>query len=89
MLIRPFSYIVLSQGLRWIAVSLLLLAYVLVSWNFIQGDGVLYQMINMIGSALMIVSCLMMKPKDWAVAVFNAVWILVALLTLAHIAHLF
>lgn len=78
-----------ATGMRWIAVSVLLLAYVLVSWNFIQGNTIAYQLINVTGSTLMIGSCLKMKPRDWAVASFNLVWILVAIFTLAHILHLF
>lgn len=86
---KLFNWAVSANGLRWIAVSLLLLAFILVSWNFIQGNTVWYQVINAAGSTLMIASCLKLKPKDWAVATFNAVWILVALIALAHILHLF
>lgn len=89
MLKRLFDWINSATGLRWIAVSLLLLAFILVSWNFIQGNGVWYQLINVAGSTLMIASCMKMKPRDWAVATFNFVWILVAMLALAHIARLF
>jgi len=86
---KLYSYIVSSQGLRWFAVSLLLLAYMLVAWGFVPGNGILNQILNISGSALMIASSLMMRPKDWAVAVFNIVWILVALFALARITHIF
>lgn len=85
---RIFTWMVSSSGLRWIAVSFLLLAFVLVSFSVVPGDGVWYQLINITGSSLMIASCLMMKPKDWAVAIFNTIWILVGLFALAHITHL-
>ena len=87
---KVFRWILSSTGLRWVAVSVLLLAFILVSWAIVPGNGVWYQIINMTGSALMIASCLKMKPsKDWAVASFNMVWILVALVALVHIIHLF
>jgi hypothetical protein len=89
MLKRLAHWVISANGLRWIAVSVLLLAFILVSWSYIPGDGVWYQIINITGSALMIASCLKMKPKDWAVTTFNAVWILVAIFALAHIIHLF
>jgi hypothetical protein len=89
MLKRFVRWMCSSVGLRWLAVSVLLLAFILVSWGYIPGNGIWYQVINMAGSSLMIASCLIMKPKDWAVATFNMVWILVALLALAHIIRLF
>ena len=89
MMRQAFSWIKSANGLRWFAVSLLLLAFILVSWNITPGNSVWYQLINMTGSMLMIASCLKMKPKDWAVTTFNSVWILVALIALAHIIHLF
>ncbi len=89
MLKRLFDWVSSANGLRWIAVSVLLIAFILVSWNFIQGNSIWYQLINIAGSTLMIASCMKMKPKDWAVATFNVVWILVAVFALAHIVHLF
>jgi len=89
MLKRLFDWVISSKGLRWTGITFLLFAYFLVSWKFVQGDGVWFQIINASGSVLMITSSLMMKPKDWPVAVFNVFWILVALSAFAHMLHLF
>jgi len=86
---KILNWAVSATGLRWIAITLLLLAYFLVSWNFIQGNGVWFQILNTSGSILMITSSLLMKPKDWPVAIFNVIWILVALSTFARMFHLF
>ena len=89
MLKRLVFWVASANGLRWLGISMLLLAFLLVSWSYIPGNGIWYQIINITGSTLMITSSLKMKPKDWAVAIFNGVWILIAILALARIFHLF
>ncbi len=74
-----------SVGLRWIGISILLLAYILVSWGIFIGTGFGFQLMNIAGSAMLIASSLKMNPKDIPVIVFNAFWILIALITLFHI----
>jgi hypothetical protein len=71
-----------SNVLRWIGVSVLLLSYVLVSQGIVSGEGVIYNGLSFGGSAMMITSSLLMKPKDWAVIAFNCVWATLAIVTI-------
>jgi len=72
-------------GFRWIAVVLLLLGYVLVSQGYVDGKGVTFNVINSVGSILLISNSLSIKPKDWAVAVFNMVWLAISLFTILRL----
>lgn len=75
-------------GIRWAAVSLLLVAYVLVSHGIVAGQGVIYNGINAIGSILLIANSLSAMPKDWAIAIFNMVWLGIAIVTvIAFLMH--
>lgn len=69
---------------RWAAVTILLVAYLLVSQGIINGQGIVFNGLNCFGSLLMILNSLSMNPKDWAVAVFNMVWVAIALVTIIH-----
>lgn len=77
-MIKVFS----NSGVRWTAVSILLLAYLLVSQGILEGQGIIFNSMNCFGSLLMIVNSLSIKPKDWAVAVFNMVWVAIAIVTI-------
>lgn len=46
----------LSDVLGWIGAALLLGAYALVSTNKLEGDSVVYQLLNLLGSAFLIVN---------------------------------
>jgi hypothetical protein len=74
-----------SSGLRWIGVSILLVAYILVSRGVSSGVGLVYNGLTLLGSGFMIVSSVMMKPKDWAVVIFNLFWVTLSLWTIASI----
>jgi len=71
-----------SNGLRWMGVTILLLAYILVSQGVVDGQQIFYNAMNCFGSILMIVSSLLMKPKDFAVVAFNTVWVLIGVATI-------
>lgn len=71
-----------STTLRWIGIAILLLAYVLVSRGVTMGIGLVYNGLTLLGSGFMIASSLMMKPKDWAVIIFNLFWVTLALWTI-------
>lgn len=58
---------------------ILLLAYFLAAQGFIGGKSVLFNAINATGSIFLIANSLSLEPKDWAVAVFNIVWLTIAL----------
>ncbi|EKD52913.1 MAG: hypothetical protein ACD_61C00197G0004 [uncultured bacterium] len=70
-------------GVRWAAVIILLLAYILVSQGLISGVGLVFNGLNCLGSLIMIANSLSLPKKDWPVAVFNVVWVLIALVTMA------
>lgn len=74
-----------SSGLRWMAVTILLASYVLVSQEIVPGGGVIFNGLSFLGSVLMITSSLMMKPKDWAVVVFNIVWATIGIVTIVRL----
>ena len=46
----------LSDILGWVGAALLLLAYALVSIKKLEGDSVAYQLLNLLGSAFLIVN---------------------------------
>ena len=73
------------SAIRWTGVTILLLAYILVSQGFIDGQGIIFNGLNCFGSLIMIANSLSMKPKDWAVAVFNMVWVLIAVVTMVRL----
>lgn len=76
--------VLMYLNIRWIAVVILLLAYAFVSQGTIDGQGVIYNAMNGLGSILLIISSLLLQPKDWAVAVFNMVWLAIAMVTILH-----
>jgi hypothetical protein len=69
-------------GVRWGAVIILLLAYLLVSQGLISGVGLVFNGLNCLGSMIMIANSLSLPKKDWPVAVFNVVWVLIAVVTM-------
>ena len=71
-----------SSTLLWVGISILLAAYILVSRGVATGVGLAYNGLTLLGSGFMIVSSLMMKPKDWAVVIFNLFWVTLALWTI-------
>jgi hypothetical protein len=65
----------------WSGAALLLLAYLLVSNRKLAGDSLAYQLLNLIGSF-----CLLLNAHHfgaWPSVGVNAVWIAIALLTVA------
>lgn len=68
--------------LGWLGVFLLLLAFWLVSTRRAKGDSVLYQVLNLIGSGLLIINSGYYRALP-SVGV-NVVWIIIAIFTLAR-----
>lgn len=73
------------SGFRWIAISILLVAYFLVSQQYVSGNSFAFNAINGFGSILLIVNSLSLKPKDWPVAVFNLIWTAISLAAIAKL----
>ena len=68
--------------LGWLGVVLLLAAYALVSAKKLAGDALLFQGMNMLGGALVLVNSFYYRAYP-SVGV-NVVWILIALWTLGR-----
>lgn len=74
---------ILINFLGWSGTALLLVAYYLVSTRRIEGDSVVYQVLNILG-ALMLISNSAYFGAYPSVGV-NVAWIGIALLTLARL----
>ena len=66
-------------GFRWTGVVLLLAAYLLRAGEVITPNGAADHLLNTAGSVFLIANSLSLKPRDWAVAVFNIFWAAVGL----------
>jgi hypothetical protein len=72
----------LIDAAGWIGVAALLVAYVLVSAKKLAGDSTVYQLLNLLGAALLIVNSFYYGAYP-SVSI-NVVWIGIAALTLAR-----
>lgn len=77
------SYDLLSDIAGWIGAALLLGAYALVSTRKLDGDSVAYQLLNLLGSALMIVNSFYYGAYP-SVGV-NVVWIGIAVFSITRV----
>lgn len=73
----------MSDILGWAGAGLLLAAYVLVSSKRLEGDSVAYQLLNLAGSALLIVNSAYYGAYP-SVGV-NVVWIGIAVFTITRV----
>ena len=71
---------ILVDVVGWLGVATLLIAYVLVSTKRIEGDSVIYQVLNLVGAALLIVNSFYYGAFP-SVGV-NVVWVGIAIYTL-------
>ena len=69
--------------LGWIGVALLLVAYGLVSARKLDGDSLRYQMLNLLGSTLLILNSLFYGAYP-SVGV-NIAWIAIALISITQV----
>jgi hypothetical protein len=77
------SYDLLSDIAGWIGAALLLGAYALVSSKKLEGDSVSYQLLNLLGSALLIINSFYYGAYP-SVGV-NVVWIGIAVFSIARV----
>jgi len=73
------------SGFRWFGVVIILASYFLVSQGYLGGKSVLFNAMNGIGSMFLIVNSWSLKPRDWAIIVFNVVWLTIAVVSIARI----
>lgn len=67
----------------WLGAIALLAAYILVSSKKVEGDSLLYQNLNLIGSAFLIINS--GYYKAYPSAFVNIVWIIIAMVTLIRV----
>ncbi len=72
----------LVDVIGWTGSILYLLAYALVSMKKTEGDSVLYQCMNIVAGALLVIYSLSLSA--YATTGLNAVWVAIGLLTLGH-----
>ena len=68
--------------LGWTGSILYLVAYALVSMKKTQGDSILYQGMNIVAGALLVIYSLALGA--FATTGLNAVWVAIGLFTLGH-----
>ena len=71
---------ILVDIVGWLGVATLLIAYVLVSTKRMEGDSVMYQVLNLVGAALLIVNSFYYGAFP-SVGV-NVLWVGIAIYTL-------
>ncbi len=70
----------MNDILGWLGVSMILTAYILVTSIFIGPSSVSYQLLNLVGAAL--VASTSFRKKDYQPMLLNIVWVCVALIGL-------
>ncbi len=73
----------LSDVLGWVGAALLLGAYALVSTKSVEGDSIVYQLLNLVGSAFLIVNSAYYGAYP-SVGV-NVVWIGIAVFAILRV----
>ena len=69
--------------LGWIGAILILLAYFMLSMDYMQADSIAYQAANAVGGMLLV--CASLKTKDFPLVALNAVWFLIAVIALVKL----
>lgn len=71
---------IVDEVIGWIGMSIILLAYVLISFGVLFPSSLLYQILNVIGSiGILYIS---FKKKAYQPAVLNVIWVIVALIAI-------
>jgi len=70
------------DALGWIGVILCLLAYLLISYRYVQSDDWIYQLLNIIGASGLVVNALYYHDKPNVMV--NVLWVVIALSRLFH-----
>jgi hypothetical protein len=71
-----------ADAAGWLGATLLLSAYGLVSFKRMRPDSVMYQLLNAVGSALLIVNTVFYRA--YPSAFVNVVWIFIAAISFAR-----
>ena len=74
---------IVDEVIGWVGMSIILLAYVLISFGVLFPSSILYQALNVIGSiGILYIS---FKKKAYQPAVLNVIWVIVALIAILTI----
>lgn len=73
----------INATLGWIGALLILSAYFLVSFGIMQADQVSWQLLNLFGSAGIVISAL--PKKDWPAMWLNIIFAAIALIALIRL----
>jgi hypothetical protein len=75
----------LIELIGWVGVSLIVLAYILISFGQLDGQQGVYQIINLLGAVGIIIHSL--HRRDYQPAVLNVIWALIAVFALLSLAR--
>lgn len=72
----------IAELLGWYGMAAILIAYALVSFSMISGDGLIYQLLNITGSiGLMLIA---FTKKVWQSVILNIVWALIGIIAVVR-----
>jgi len=72
-----------DEIIGWIGMSIILLAYLLISFGALSPRSILYQMLNVVGSVgILYIS---FKKRAYQPAILNVIWVIVALIAILAI----
>ena len=72
-----------AEIIGWYGTFAIVLAYALVSFSVLKGNGTVFQLLNFTGAIGLIVICLL--KKVYQSAVLNIIWTIIALVALLKI----
>lgn len=73
----------LTEFLGWYGVIAIVAAYILVSFNLVGSQSLLYQLLNLSGAAGIVIDAL--SDKNYQPAVLNTIWLIVAAIAIVRI----
>lgn len=80
---RSKSFILFGDICGWIGAALILGAYVMVSFNALHGEDLTYQIMNIVGSGLMLILAVARSARP---SIFvNTVWIIIGLVAIVNL----
>ncbi|MFA6428245.1 MAG: hypothetical protein WCW02_01750 [Candidatus Buchananbacteria bacterium] len=70
----------MTEFSEWLGIIAIILAYFLLSFNLILAHSLLYLGLNLVGSAVIVISSF--SKKDYQPGVLNIFWLLITIITL-------
>jgi len=74
---------ILDETIGWVGISLIVLAYALISFNVLLSTSLLYQVMNIVGSIGVIY--ISFKKKTYQPGILNIAWVIIALISIIRI----